>query len=284
MVSHSQQTTFASDAADTQFVAGPSGERFAYRRFGTPGGNPPLVLLLRLRGTIDHWDPAFLEPLAAQREVIVFDNRGLNQSTGRPATSVPEMVQGAIAFLRALGLAKADLLGWSLGGVVAQGVALEAPELVRRLVVAGSTSGGVPDVAPMSDRVLATVVKPVSDEEDFLYLFFPENEPGRAAGKQSLARLEARLVSSKATLSPEAVEAQLGAIATFPGYWSRLDELTHPVLLANGTQDVMIPVDATVAMAKRLPRARTVLYSDAGHGFLFQHAEDFARQVNWVLG
>jgi pimeloyl-ACP methyl ester carboxylesterase len=277
-------TQYLADQAVTRYVDGPLGETFAYRRIGTPGPTPPLVLVLRLRGTIDHWDPALLDALAAEREVILFDNRGLNASTGTPASTVPDLVDGALAFIHALGLEQIDLLGWSLGGIVAQGVALTEPGLVRRLIVAGSTPGGVPDVPRMGERVQSIVVKPVNDDEDFLYLFFPETPEARAAGQASLARLRHRLDASNAAISPQATKAQLTAIAGFPGYWDRLDELSVPVLLANGTDDVMIHADSTYAAAQRLINARTVLWSDAGHGFLFQHVDDFAREVSWFLG
>ncbi|WP_214108101.1 alpha/beta fold hydrolase [Acrocarpospora catenulata] len=273
---------YQADLAPTQYVDGPLGERFAYRRLGRPSSTP-LVLTLRLRGTIDHWDPAFLDAVSRDREVIVFDNRGLNASTGTPASSVPELVDGAIAFIHALGLEKVDLLGWSLGGTVAQGIALTEPGLVRRLIVAGSTPGGIPEMPRMSERVLSIVTKPVADDEDFLYLFFPETPEGRKSGQQSLERLRYRLETSNAAISPEAARGQLTALGSFEGYWKRLNELTIPVLLANGTNDVMIDADHTYAAARKLTNARTVFWSDAGHAFLFQHIEDFARQIDWFL-
>jgi pimeloyl-ACP methyl ester carboxylesterase len=276
-------STVLADGAETRFVAGPFGERFAYRRFGRAGGTP-LVLLMRLRGTIDHWDPAFLDALAEQREVIIFDNRGANLSTGTPPDSVDGLADGAIAFIRALGLSAVDLLGWSLGGMVAQGVALRAPELVRRLVVAGSSPGGVPQLAPMPEKVVETIRKPVNDDEDFLYLFFPENEKGRAAGLASLRRLDRRLAESTAVIGPEATRGQLIALSTMKGYWDRLDELRQPVLVANGTDDVMIDAYASYAMARRAPAAKLVLYSGAGHAFLFQEIADFVMEVDNFLG
>jgi pimeloyl-ACP methyl ester carboxylesterase len=271
------------DLAPTQFAAGPRGERFAYRRFGEAHSRPPLVLVHRTRGTIDHWDPALLDALARDNDVVLFDHPGVNESTGTPATKVSELADGVIAFVRTLGLAQVDLLGWSLGGIVAQGVALAAPELVRRLVLAASTPGAVPGAPAMSDRVRSIIARPANDDEDFLYLFFPQDASGRAAGKASLDRLRTRLDKSNATLSAEAVKGQLTAIASFTGYWDRLDELALPVLLANGTRDVMISSDATYAAVRRLKAARALLWSDAGHGFLFQHAEEFARQVTWFL-
>ncbi|BBH68625.1 alpha/beta hydrolase [Actinoplanes sp. OR16] len=271
---------YLADQAETRFVDGPAGERFAYRRFGK-GGAIPLVLCMRLRGTIDHWDPAFLDLLAAEREVIVFDNRAVNLSTGPAPAGIDDMADGAEQFIRALGLTTVDLLGWSMGGIVAQGVALRAPGLVRRLIVAGSSAGGVPDLPAPPPKVNEVLSHAVNGDEDFLYLFFGESERARAAGLASLRRLETRLTD--AAVSPATYRAQLTAIATFAGYWHRQDELTLPVLVANGAHDVMIDSYATYAMSRRLPDAKAVLYSDAGHGFLFQHPEDFAAEISRFL-
>lgn len=274
---------YLSDQAEDRFVGGPDGERFHYRRFGMPGG-VPLVLCMRLRGTVDHWDPQLLDALAAEREVIVFDNRGTSLSGGDAPTTIDGLADGAIAFIRALGLTQVDVLGWSLGGIVAQGVVLRAPELVRRLVVAGSTPAGVPDQPAPGPRVGEILGHAVNDDEDYLYLFFPETDQGRAAGLASLRRLDTRLAQSQAAVQGETYRAQLGAIAAFGGYYLRLAELKLPVLVANGAHDVMINSYATYAMSQQLPDAKVVLYSDAGHGFLFQHITDFAHDVNRFLG
>ncbi|MEU8820739.1 alpha/beta hydrolase [Actinoplanes sp. NPDC048796] len=255
---------------------------FAYRRFGEAGGIP-LVLCMRLRGTMDHWDPELLDRLAAEREVIVFDNRGTNFSEGTAPDSIEGLADGAIAFIRALGLDQVDVLGWSMGGIVAQGIALRAPGLVRRLIVAGSSAGGVPDLPPPPAKVNETLAHPENHDEDFLYLFFPETERARAKGLASLRRLDHRLSESKAAVQPETFRAQLKAIGTFKGFWDRQGELTLPVLVANGAHDVMINSYATYAMSQRLPDAKVVLYSDAGHAFLFQHPEDFADEVSRFL-
>ncbi|MEU7473491.1 alpha/beta hydrolase [Streptomyces sp. NPDC044984] len=276
-------SAYLADQAETQYVTGPRGERFAYRRFGR-AGTRPLVMHMRLRGTIDHWDPALLDLLAAEREVVVFDNRGTNFSTGEPPSTVEGLVDGSLAFIGALGLEDIDVLGWSMGGIVAQGVALTAPGLVNRLVVAGSSPGGVPDLPTPPERVAQITGKGANDDEDFLYLFYPDTEKARAAGLASLRRLDRRLRESKAVVGPETFRGQIAAIGGFRGYWDRQAELTLPVLAANGAHDVMIHAYATYAMSHRLPDAKVVLYSDAGHGFLFQHPEDFAREVNEFLG
>lgn len=275
-------TSYSSDQAEDRFVDGPDGERFHYRRFG-PAGGVPLVLCMRLRGTIDHWDPALLDALAATREVIVFDNRGTSASTGTPPSTIDELADGAVAFIRSLGLTEVDVLGWSLGGIVAQGVALHAPDLVRRLIVAGSTPAGVPDQPAPPPRVAEVLTHAVNDDEDYLYLFFPETDAARAAGRASLRRLDTRLSRSGAAVQDETYRAQLTAIGRFAGYYERLGDLTLPVLVANGANDVMINSYASYAMSKKLPDAKVVLYSDAGHGFLFQHIDDFAHEVERFL-
>lgn len=271
-----------SDQAEDRYVDGPLGERFHYRRFGT-GGDVPLVLCMRLRGTVDHWDPDLLDALAATREVVVFDNRGTSGSTGTAPTTVDGLAEGGIAFIRALGLDRVDVMGWSLGGIVAQGITLGAPELVRRLIVAGSTPAGVPDQPKPSAKVGEILTHAVNDDEDYLHLFFPETERARAAGLASLRRLDVRLATSGAAVQDETYRGQLTAVATFAGYYDRLGELTLPVLVANGAHDVMINSYATYAMSQKLPDAKVILYSDAGHGFLFQHIEDFAHEVDRFL-
>jgi len=271
-----------SDHAEDRYVDGPLGERFHYRRFGTDSG-VPLVLCMRLRGTVDHWDPKLLDALAATREVVVFDNRGTSGSTGTAPTTVEGLAEGGIAFIRALGIDQVDVMGWSLGGIVAQGIALGAPELVRRLIVAGSTPAGVPDQPKPSARVGEILTHAVNDDEDYLHLFFPETEVARAAGLASLRRLDVRLATSGAAVQDETYRGQLTAVATFAGYYDRLGELTLPVLVANGAHDVMINSYATYAMSQKLPDAKVVLYSDAGHGFLFQHVEDFAHEIDRFL-
>lgn len=273
---------YLSDQAEDRFVDGPAGDRFHYRRFGRPA-TVPLVLCMRLRGTIDHWDPALLDALATEREIIVFDNRGTNSSSGTAPTTVDGLADGGIAFIRALGLTQVDVMGWSLGGIVAQGIALRAPDLVRRLVVAGSTPAGVPDQPAPPPRDSEILTHPVNDDEDYLYLFFPQTDEGRSAGLASLRRLDDRLERSGAAVQAETYRAQLSAIGAFSGYYGHLGELKLPVLVANGAHDVMINSYASYAMSQKLSDAKVVLYSDAGHGFLFQHIADFAHTVNRFL-
>jgi pimeloyl-ACP methyl ester carboxylesterase len=255
------------DTADTTY---------AYRRIGH-GADPPLVLCMRFRGTIDDWDPALLQPLSAERELIVFDNAGIGYSSGSTPSTIDEMAADALAFLDALGLDTIDLLGWSMGGFVAQTVALARPGLVRRLIVAGSGPGRVPNMPATPERVLQTMAKPNNDDNDMLYLFYPETEQARTDGIASLRRTAQQ---SSAVVSPEAFAAQIAAVTSFgTGVWDRLEQLTMPVLVANGAHDMMINSYASYAMSQRPPNARVILYSDAGHAFLFQHPDRFAHDV-----
>lgn len=266
--------------AVTQYVDGPSA-RFAYRRLGVHEGTP-LVLALRFRGTMDHWDPAFLDGLGAERDVIVFDNVGHARSSGVAPTTMDALAGGLVEFTRALRLPEIDLLGWSLGGIVVQAATLQRPDLVRRLVVAGSSpGGGVPGMPAADPQIWQVATKPVNDDDDFLYLFYPDAEPARTLGRDSLRRLQARTLSSEHTaVSADTMRAQLAVIAsTGSSVWDRLGQITIPVLVANGAHDRMIDAYASYAMAGRLPNAKVILYSDAGHGFLFQHIDDFAGEV-----
>jgi pimeloyl-ACP methyl ester carboxylesterase len=279
MLQSSSPATLSGEAP-TRHVDGPSA-RFAYRRFGT-GTGTPLVLALRFRGTMDHWDPAFLDRLAAARDVIVFDNIGHGRTTGTAPTNMDALAAGLTEFVDALGIAEIDLLGWSLGGIVVQAATLQRPDLVRRLIVAGSSpGGGVPNMPQPDPQIWQVATKPVNDDDDFLYLFFPDSGPGRELGVESLRRLDARTTAADhVPVSLETVKAQLAVIAsTGSSVWDRLAEIGIPVLVANGAHDRMIDAYATYAMAGRLPNAKIVLYSDAGHGFLFQHADDFSGEV-----
>ena len=281
-------TTYASTAAETQYVDAPSA-RFAYRRIG-PRDGIPLVLLHRFRGTLDWWDPEFLDLLAADHDVILFDNVGIGYTKGEPLTTMTGNAAGAIEFVEALGLSSIDILGWSFGGVVAQEVVLLRPELVRKLIIAGSASGVAPGMPVMGERVTNIMNKPEADLDDTLYLFYPETESARAKGLEHFGRVRATMPADAAVVSQEAAMGQLQAIMTTLGApWEQVVEnlksITQPVLYANGSHDVMIDAFASYAAVQVLADAKLVLYSDAGHAFLFQHAKDFTTEVkNFLAG
>jgi pimeloyl-ACP methyl ester carboxylesterase len=280
-------STSLTDTTETRYIQGPSA-RFAYRRIGTSGG-VPLVLLHRFRATIDEWDPQFVDYLAAAHDVIIFDNVGTGYTSGQPRDSMQGFAEGAIEFIDALGLATVDLLGWSLGGYIALEVTRVRPELVRKLVVAAAGPGGqVPGMPAPNEDVLRVASKPEPEGEDLLFLFYPDTERARAAGREHLANISRRLAAGGPAVSPEATMGQLAAIGAFTStpfeqVQARLQTLNQPVLIANGAHDIMIPAIASYQAVQHLDDATLVLYSDAGHAFLFQHAEAFVAQVTTFL-
>lgn len=257
-------------------------ERLAYRRLG-PDKGTPLVFLQRFRGTMDDWDPALIDALAQSRPIVLFDSVGIGRSSGQVPATVAGMADAAADFLAALGGGPVDILGWSLGGSVAQMLTLAHPDTVHRLVVAGSSPGYVEGAPAVPDKVWQVAGKPINEDGDFFYLFFPETESGVQAGRTHLARLRERKDAFSAPVSIEAMRAQAAAIAAYgapdASLLPALAELDHPALVANGYEDVMVPAFKSYAMASQMRRAKLILYPASGHGFLFQWATEFARDV-----
>lgn len=257
------------------------GVRYAYRALG-PERGVPLVLVNRLRGTLDDWDPQLLDLLARERRVIVFDNVGMSRSSGTTPTTMAGFAQGAKRFIQALGLTEVDLLGFSIGGCVAQQLTLDEPALVRRLVVAGSGPGYVPG-SKTEPKVWQVAGKPVNVDEDFLYLFFKDTPASQAAGRAYRERTRQWPDAHAVPVSETAWKAQIAAVGTIgtpeTSLLNRLPGLHKPVLVANGDQDIMVPTFQSFEMFKVLPNAKLVLYPDSGHGFLFQHAQAFGAEV-----
>lgn len=250
--------------------------------FRTIGDGPPLVLLHRFRAAIDDWDPLFIDRLAAGRRVILFDGAGVGGSGGELPVTLEGAADGAAALIEALGLGSADVLGWSMGGMTAQILAIKHPVAVRRIVLAGTLPpGGSPEVVPSGPEWSQVAGNPAYGDEDILHLFFTGTEHSRAAGRASLARMDrdGRAGSSVKTTA-QVMQGQLGAIIGFyknEGDWyGRLSAITAPTLVANGDKDGAFPVIDSVVLAREIPGAQLVVYPDSGHGFLFQYAERFA--------
>jgi pimeloyl-ACP methyl ester carboxylesterase len=261
---------------------------FAYRRFGNgQAAAPALVMLQHFRGNLDNWDPALVDCLAQDREVILVDNRGVGGSTGVVPEDVTAMARDALAFIDALGLKQIDLLGFSLGGYVAQELVLLRPRVVRRLVLAGTAPQGGPDLHRWSDDVyaLATPDQPVA--EDLLGLFFSSSARSQAKGLESLGRLFQREVDRDEPTDLATRDAQLAAITAWgipdESKLNRLAGITQRTLVANGDNDTMMHTQNSRLLAERLPNAQLRIYPDAGHGFLNQYPELFADDVHAFL-
>ena len=256
------------------------GVTFAYRELG-PDSGVPVIFLHHLMAVLDDWDPRVIDGIAAHRRVIAFDNRGVGASGGWVPHTIEEMGRDAIAFIRALGLRKVDLLGFSMGGGVAQTVALQAPNLVRRMILAGTGprgGGGIDEVTSVA--VLAYIKAALTWSDARNFLFFPRTPQGKRAAKDYFAGLKERTRDRDKAISLQARHAQLKAIR----HWglSTPDDLSaikQPVLVANGDNDLMVDSSLSADMARRLPNAQLTIYPDSGHGGVFQHHRDFVSEV-----
>jgi pimeloyl-ACP methyl ester carboxylesterase len=254
---------------------------FAYRSFGT---GLPVMFLNRFRATMDHWDPAFLNAVAAQRRVIVFDNAGVGLSSGEAPDTFAGMADDAARFARGLGIERADVVGWSIGGMVAQALLVRHPQLVRRAVfLATIPPGGTAEqFPPLSEEVRKAAGNPTGgSSEDFLFLFFAPTPSSRSAGRESLARLATRVGAPSPPVRPETMRNQVAALTDWyrgaNGILKSFRQIDRPVLVANGRQDAMFSVQQSVVLAREIPSAQLVIYPNSGHAFMFQYPEAFAR-------
>lgn len=264
-----------------------NGDRFAYRRWGnTTTDQPPLFFLQHFRGGMDHWDPLMTDGLAAGREVILFNGRGVASSTGTPRTRIEDMADDAAAVIRALGLSQVDVLGFSLGGFQALDLTWRHPTLVRKLMLLGTgPRGGDPE---MEQQVLTTAPRPVPVFEDFLYLFFGRSAQAKQAAREFWERRHQRADQDPPS-SPEVAKAQIEANML---YLPRLSEddpfvylrsIRQPTFILNGVNDVMVPTVNSFYMARNLPNAQLFIYPDSGHAAQCQNPQRFLHHAVYFL-
>src|SRR5882757_6793337 len=280
MTQHSHQT------APTQFVD-TAGVRFAYRRFGKSGG-VPLVFNIHFTGTMDHWDPAVTDGFARDREVILFNNAGISSSSGEVPTSIEEMAADAAAFVKALGLTEVDVLGFSLGGLIAQTLAIAEPKLVRRVVLVGTgprSGEGMAALTPEAQEIFGAIY----EEPDNLWLrvHFTPSQRSQAAGSDFLKRFRLRREGRDPEVSGKVAPAQLEALTKWgaprDNPYEYLKRLTQPTLIVNGGADVIIYTVNSFILQQNIPNAQLILYPDANHGSLYQYPELFVRHVSIFL-
>jgi pimeloyl-ACP methyl ester carboxylesterase len=280
MIQHSHQT------APTQYVE-TKGIRFAYRRFGR-SNSVPLVLNMHFTGTMDHWDPAVTDGLAHDREVILFDNAGISSSSGEVPNSIEEMAANAEAFIRAIGLTQVDVLGFSLGGFVAQELALAQPALVRRLILLGTGprgGEGMASLTPEAKRIFGARY----DDPDHLWLkvFFAPSEVSETAGRAYLKRFRLRLDGRDPEVSEKVGPAQLEALTKWgtpqENPFDYLKAIAQPTLVLNGDRDVIIFSVNSWILQQNLPNAQLIIYPDASHGSQYQYPERFVQHAAQFL-
>jgi pimeloyl-ACP methyl ester carboxylesterase len=261
-----------------------AGTRFAYRRLG-PGGGVPVVLLNHWGANLDNFDPPIVESLAVDRTVYALDYRGIGASGGTAPLTIAEMASDTIATIRALGLTSIDLIGFSLGGFVAQQILFDAPDLVRRVILAGTGPAGgtgIERVGPVSWPLIIKGLLTFRDPK--FYLFFTSSVAGKRAAKTFLARLKERTKDRDNAVS---LKAFLRQLKTIKGWGLQapqpLNTIDKPVLVVNGDHDIMVPSENSSDLARRIPGAELVLYPDAGHGGIFQYHDAFMTKAKAFL-
>ena len=271
---------------ETTYVNAPNrtvdvgGTTFAYRELGTASG-VPVVFLNHLAAVLDNWDPRVVDGIAARHRVIVFDNRGIGASGGSTPDTIEAMARDAVAFIRSLGFEQVDLLGFSLGGMVSQVIAELEPQLVRKMILAGTGPAGGVGINKVTRITIVDMLKGyLTFKDPKHYLFFTTTANGRREAVKFIKRLKERTEDRDKPISVRAFRTQLRAIHAWGVQQpSDLSTIRQPVFVANGDHDRMVPTSNTVDLAKRLPNSELKIYPDAGHGGIFQFHDEFVAQA-----
>src|SRR5437588_141384 len=256
------------------------GVQFAYRELG-PSTGVRVVFLTHLAAVLDNWGPPSRGRHRRRASGHAFDNRGVGGSSGSTPKTIEEMASDAVTFIRALGLDQVDLFGFSMGGMIAQVMAQEEPQLVRKMILAGTGPAGGEGIEKVTRISYLDIARGLLTRQDpKQFLFFTRTPNGRRAGKEFLARLQERARGRDKAISVRSFRAQLKAIHR----WGQqqpadLASSRQPVLVMNGESDRMVPSKNTVDLARRLPNSQLVLYPDAGQGGVFQFHEDFDKRA-----
>jgi pimeloyl-ACP methyl ester carboxylesterase len=276
-------TTASNITAPTQFL-NLGDARFAYRRFGV-ASDCPLLCLQHFTGNLDNWDPAVTDPLASGREVILFDNAGIGRSSGTVPQTIGAMAEHALAFVDGLKLDHCDIMGYSLGGMIAQHMVLERPGLFRRLILVGTAPRGGEDIMHIEKPSLARYFQDptLQGYARLQKLFFAPTASSQAAGEAFVARLAQRTDDRDPASGPEVSAAQIAAFREWEHFtgdrFADLQRIQQPTLVVNGVRDEMIPVRNSYWLSENLPNAVLLTYPDSGHGALFQFPESFTRHA-----
>lgn len=256
------------------------GTPFVYRELG-PRSGVPLVFLHHFTAVLDDWDPRVMDGIAARRHVIAFDNRGVGASGGSVPQTIDAMAADAVEFIHALGHEQVDQFGFSLGGGVAQVITLQHPELVRRVILAGTGpagGGGIEKINRIAGAAYVKAALTLRDPRHFL--FFPRTPAGKRAATEYMARIKERTEDRDKRISLQARRAQLKAIrAAGLQVPHDLGKIKQPVFVANGDDDVMVASSHSADLARRIPNAKLTIYPDSGHGGVFQYHREFVPAV-----
>lgn len=257
------------------------GTDFFYRKLGEDKPGLPIIFLNHLSATMDDCDPKIINGLASEHPIICFDNRGIGSTGGTTPKTVTEMATDAIAFIKALGYQKVDLFGFSLGGFISQEILLREPQLVSKVILAGTGPAGGEAISKMSKVVFSDVFKGIFTlRNEKFYLFFKGNANGHKAAKSYLGRLKERKENRGEKLKMKHLMFQLDAIKDWGLQTPQdLSVINHPVLIVNGEDDKMVPISNSYELKKRIKNSEIIVYKDSGHGGIFQNNEDFVKRA-----
>jgi pimeloyl-ACP methyl ester carboxylesterase/phenylpyruvate tautomerase PptA (4-oxalocrotonate tautomerase family) len=266
----------------TRFVEA-GGIRFAYRRFGKPGGTP-LLFFMHFTGTMDHWDPLVTDGLARSREVILFNNAGVSSSTGEVPTTIEGMASDAATFIEALGLSQVDVLGFSIGGTVAQELTASFPALVRRLVLVGTGPRSGEGMATLTPEAVEIFSKTYEQPDDLWgSVMFKQTPTSQLAARDYLQRFRLRAENRDPEVSERVAPAQIEALGKWGAAsvdpYAYLRSIKQPTLVINGSDDVIIYTVNSYILQQNLPDATLILYPDSNHGSLYQFHAEFVEDV-----
>ena len=271
--------------AVSQHVKADNEIEYSYRDVGE--GDIPLVLLQHFRGNLDNWDPTLIDALATGRRVVPFNNVGVASTTGTTPNTVEAMAHDAIAFIEAMDFQRVDLLGFSIGSLVAQEIALIRPDLLRRVVLASSAPQGAAGMHGWAPEVIGAVGAAQATPQGYISVFFASTEASRAAGQQAAGRIFGRVTNRDEPTTWQTRQVQYDAVCSWgiPNHalLQRLSALRMPVFVANGDSDPMIRPHYSHLLAGLIPQAHLKIYRDSAHGFLFQHHAEFAADVDSFL-
>ncbi|MES2284076.1 MAG: alpha/beta hydrolase [Bacteroidota bacterium] len=273
-----QNLTYAT--VPTQFVTAANGIKFAYRRLGSKQ-EIPIIYFNHLTANLDNCDPRIMDGMAQKHEIISFDYRGVGSTSGEDAKSINDMAKDCIAFIKALGYEKVDIMAFSMGGFISQELMEMEATLVRKIILAGSGPRGGKGISDVVKLTYWDIFKGyLTFVDPKFYLFFTSTKNGKTAAREFLKRLRERTVNRDTPVKIKTLQAQLKAISIW-GHEQPADlsKFKLPVLVINGDNDRMVPTPNSYDMAKRFPNAQLHIYEEAAHGAIFQHHDDFVKRA-----
>lgn len=280
---HDHGITDYHQTADTKFINA-ADTKFAYRALGNQPGIP-LIMVSALGSSMDDWDPAITNGLAQKNKVIIFDIAGVGSSGGETPDNIADMATGVVAFIKALGYDKVNIMGFSMGGFITQQIVLTEPALINKIILTGTGPKGSEGLSNLPNLLAASAG--LTPEESFLKFAFTPSAESQSAGEQSWERAQKRMVGRDSAVSDESGGAELTAVLgwaqPYPDALNELKKVTQPVLIAHGEDDVPVPVVNAINMSGSFPDATLIVYPDAGHAAIFQYPDEFVQTATQFL-